>query len=122
MNTFFPFGFILLFFLWLPCRIFLHDFFRRKKFSLFSQPYSAYNAILPEASGSPMVLKPVIGPKVRDQIATESVKPSFLGIVSATETAAIRMENDSFPTLAGLGIVFDVETIQHTIESFFLKE
>jgi hypothetical protein len=77
-------------------------------------------AILPGSSGSPVVLKPVIGRKVRDQIVIESVKPFLLGIVSATETAAIRMENDSFPTLAGLGIVFDVETIQHTIESFFL--
>jgi hypothetical protein len=79
-------------------------------------------AILPGSSGSPVVLKPVIGRKVRDQIVIETTKPFLLGIVSATETATIRLENDFFPTLAGLGIVFDVETIQQTIESFFLKE
>ena len=79
-------------------------------------------AIVPGSSGSPVVLKPVIGRKVRDQILIETTKPYLLGIVSATETAAIRLENDSFPTLAGLGIVFDVETIRETIESFFPKD
>jgi len=49
--------------------------------------------------------------------------PYLLGIVSATETASIRMmEEYSFPVLAGLGIVYDVKTIQETIELFFQPE
>jgi V8-like Glu-specific endopeptidase len=79
-------------------------------------------AIVPGSSGSPVVLKPIVGRKVRDQIAMETAKPYLLGIVSATETAAIRVESTLFPTLAGLGIVFDVETILQTIELFFKKE
>jgi V8-like Glu-specific endopeptidase len=76
-------------------------------------------SIVPGSSGSPVVLKPIVGRKVRDQIAMETAKPYLLGIVSATETAAIRVESALFPTLAGLGIVFDVETIRETIELFF---
>ena len=79
-------------------------------------------SIVPGSSGSPVVLKPIVGRKVRDQIAMETAKPYLLGIVSATETAAIRVESTLFPTLAGLGIVFDVETIHQTIELFFKKE
>jgi hypothetical protein len=79
-------------------------------------------SIVPGSSGSPVVLKPIVGRKVRDQIAMETAKPYLLGIVSATETAAIRVESTLFPTLAGLGIVFDVETILQTIELFFKKE
>jgi hypothetical protein len=48
--------------------------------------------------------------------------PYLLGIVSATETTAIRTEGYAFATLAGLGIVFDAATIQETIELFFPKE
>ena len=48
--------------------------------------------------------------------------PYLLGIVSATETAAIRMEDHAFAALAGLGIVFDASTIQETIELFFPEE
>lgn len=79
-------------------------------------------AIVPGSSGSPVVLKPIVGRKVRDQITMETAKPYLLGIVSATETAAIRVESTLFPTLAGLGIVFDVQTIHETIELFFKKE
>jgi hypothetical protein len=79
-------------------------------------------AIVPGSSGSPVVLKPIVGRKIRDQVAMETAKPYLLGIISATETAAIRVEGTLFPTLAGLGIVFDVETIHQTIELFFKKE
>ena len=79
-------------------------------------------SIIPGSSGSPVVLKPIVGRKIRDRIAIESTKPYLLGIVSATETAAIRVESTLFPTLAGLGIVFDAETIRETIEQFFQEK
>ena len=79
-------------------------------------------AIIPGSSGSPVVLKPIIGRKIKDKVEMGTAVPYLLGIVSATETTAIRMEGYAFPTLAGLGIVFDASTIQETIELFFPKE
>jgi len=79
-------------------------------------------AITPGSSGSPAVLKPIIGRKVKDKIEMGMATSYLLGIVSATETAATRMEDYVFPTLAGLGIVYDAATIQETIELFFPKE
>ncbi len=76
-------------------------------------------AIIPGSSGSPVVLKPSIGRKVRNRIDMATATPYLLGIVSATETASVKMENYAFPVLAGLGIVFDALTIQQTIEKFF---
>ncbi len=76
-------------------------------------------AILPGSSGSPVVLKPIIGREVKGQIKMGMAKPYLLGIISATETASIRMEESGFTALAGLGIVFDAATIQETIERFF---
>lgn len=80
-------------------------------------------AIIPGSSGSPVVLKPMIGRKIGQKIEMGMAIPYLLGIVSATETASIRMmEEYSFPVLAGLGIVYDVKTIQETIELFFQPE
>ncbi len=79
-------------------------------------------AIIPGSSGSPVVLKPIIGRKIKDKVEMGTAVPYLLGIVSATETTAIRMEGYAFPTLAGLGIVYDASTIQETIELFFPKE
>jgi hypothetical protein len=80
-------------------------------------------AILPGSSGSPVVLKPIIGRKIGHKIEMDLATPYLLGIVSATETASIRlMEEYSFPVLAGLGIVYDVATIRDTIELFFAPE
>jgi len=76
-------------------------------------------AIIPGSSGSPVVLKPTIGRKVKDKVEMGMATPYLLGIVSATETASIRMEEQAFPVLAGLGIAFDAMTIQETIEKFF---
>ena len=78
--------------------------------------------IIPGSSGSPVVLKPIIGRKIKDKIEMGTAVPYLLGIVSATETTAIRTEGYAFATLAGLGIVFDASTIQETIELFFPKE
>lgn len=80
-------------------------------------------AIIPGSSGSPVVLKPIIGRKIGPKIEMSMAIPYLLGIVSATETASVRlMEEYSFPVLAGLGIAFDVTTIQETIELFFRSE
>ncbi len=80
-------------------------------------------AIIPGSSGSPVVLKPIIGRKIGPKIEMGMAIPYLLGIVSATETASVRlMEEYSFPVLAGLGIAFDVTTIQETIELFFRSE
>jgi hypothetical protein len=76
-------------------------------------------AIVPGSSGSPVVLKPVIGRRVGQKISMEMAPPYLLGIVSASETATLQMENLMFPTFAGLGIAYDVSTIQETIERFF---
>ena len=76
-------------------------------------------AIVPGSSGSPVVLKPIIGRKVGENISLEAAPPYLLGIVSASETATLRVEDRIFPTFAGLGIVFDVSTIRETIELFF---
>jgi hypothetical protein len=79
-------------------------------------------AIIPGSSGSPVVLKPIIGRKVKDKIDMETATPYLLGIVSATETAAIRLEGYVFSTLAGLGIAYDAATVRETIEQFFPRE
>jgi hypothetical protein len=76
-------------------------------------------AIVPGSSGSPVVLKPIIGRRVGEKISLEAAHPYLLGIVSASETAALRVEDQIFSTFAGLGIVFDVSTIRETIERFF---
>jgi S1-C subfamily serine protease len=76
-------------------------------------------AIVPGSSGSPVVLKPIIGRKVGEKIAMEMAEPYLLGIVSASETATLRVEDRMFPAFAGLGIVFDVSAIKETIELFF---
>jgi hypothetical protein len=49
----------------------------------------------------------------------EMAQPYLLGIVSASETATLRVEERMFPAFAGLGIVFDVSAIKETIELFF---
>jgi len=79
-------------------------------------------AVLPGSSGSPVVLKPIIGREVKGKIEMGMARPYLLGVISATETASIRMQESDFPALAGLGIVFDADTIQETIESFFPQE
>ncbi len=76
-------------------------------------------AIVPGSSGSPVVLKPIVGRKIGEKIEMETVEPYLLGIVSATQLASIRIADQRFPTLAGLGIVFDAETVRETVELFF---
>jgi hypothetical protein len=56
---------------------------------------------------------------VKDKIEMGMATPYLLGIVSATETASIRVEEQAFPVLAGLGVVFDAATVRETVEQFF---
>ncbi len=77
-------------------------------------------AMVPGSSGSPVVLKPVIGRKIRNAIVMGTAPPVLLGIVAETKYAPIEWKKDTvIPSFAGLGLVFDVDTVRETIELFF---
>lgn len=77
------------------------------------------SAVVPGSSGSPVVLKPVIGRKFQDSIRMGIPAPYLLGILSGTSLAPIKHQGRVFPTLSGLGIAYDAVTVQETIELFF---
>lgn len=79
-------------------------------------------ATVPGSSGSPVVLKPVIGRKVKNTIRVGTAPPVLLGIVAKTMYAPVPVENGVIPGFAGLGLVFDVETIRETVERFFTDD
>jgi len=72
--------------------------------------------IIPGSSGSPVVLKPVMGRRVGKQIIMGESTPYLLGIVSQTKYAPVKTNDLSF---AGLGLAFDSDTVKETIELFF---
>jgi len=74
---------------------------------------------VPGSSGSPVVLKPVIGRLVRNTIVMGTAPPVLLGIVAETKYAPIDVGQGVIPGFANLGLVFDVETVRETIELFF---
>ncbi len=76
-------------------------------------------ATIPGSSGSPVVLKPVIGRVVGDSIQMGTPPPILLGIVAETRYAPIRTTAGEIPSFAGLGLAFDAETVRETIELFF---
>jgi hypothetical protein len=76
-------------------------------------------ACIPGSSGSPVVLKPVIGRHVKNTIQLGSAPSVLLGIVAETKYAPVEVEQGIIPSFAGLGLAFDVETIKETIELFF---
>ncbi len=76
-------------------------------------------AFVPGSSGSPIVLKPVVGRHVHNRIVMGTAPPVLLGILAETTYVPIQVGQATLPTLAGLGLVFDVETIRETIELFF---
>lgn len=76
-------------------------------------------ATVPGSSGSPVVLKPVIGRIQGNSILMGSAPPVLLGIVAETMYAPVQLGTGVIPSFAGLGLAFDVETIQETIELFF---
>ena len=77
--------------------------------------------IIPGSSGSPVVLKPIIGRRVKNSIMLELPPPLLLGIVAETRYAPIHVGGVAGDTLAfaGLGLAFDAATIKETIELFF---
>lgn len=76
-------------------------------------------ACIPGSSGSPVVLKPVIGRHVKNTIQLGSAPSVLLGIVAETKYAPVQVGQNVIPSFAGLGLAFEVETIKETIELFF---
>lgn len=77
-------------------------------------------ATIPGSSGSPVILKPVIGRIQGNSIVMGSAPPVLLGIVAETKYAPVQTGTGVIPGFAGLGLAFDVETIRETIELFFV--
>ncbi len=81
--------------------------------------------VIPGSSGSPVILKPVIGRIVNNTIVMGHAKPYLLGIIAETRYSSIRpipTKKSSILSYAGLGFVFDATTIKETIELFFAKK
>lgn len=76
-------------------------------------------ATVPGSSGSPVILKPVIGRFQGGNIQLGSPPPVLLGIVAETKYAPIQSGTTAIPGFAGLGMAFEAETIRETIELFF---
>ena len=74
---------------------------------------------IPGSSGSPVILKPVTGRFVGDNIMMGAPQPYLLGILAETRFAPIKVGNVTIPSFAGLGLAFDAVTIKETIELFF---
>jgi len=74
---------------------------------------------MPGSSGSPVVLSPVIGRAVRNDIALGSPPALLLGIVAEGRYTDVRTPDREFTTLSDIGLAFDTTTIRETIEQFF---
>lgn len=75
--------------------------------------------LIPGSSGSPVILKPVTGRYVGNNIKLGANQPYLLGIVAETRFVGISTDKGTIPSFAGLGIAFDAITIKETIELFF---
>jgi len=76
-------------------------------------------AMIPGSSGSPVVLKPIFGRKVKNAIMGGLPAPILLGIMAETKYAPVQTGQGDSWSYAGLGLAFDAETIKETIELFF---
>lgn len=74
---------------------------------------------IPGSSGSPVVLKPVLGRSVGKEIRIGEAMPFLLGIVAQTRYAPVKTGDTETLSFAGLGLAFDADTIKETIELFF---
>lgn len=72
-------------------------------------------ASIPGSSGSPVILKPVLGRLIGNNIHMSPAPMILLGIVAETRFA---MAGGTI-NFAGLGLAFDATTIKETIELFF---
>lgn len=70
-------------------------------------------ASIPGSSGSPVILKPVLGRLIGNNIHMSPAPMILLGIVAETRYAS------GSSNFAGLGLAFDAITIKETIELFF---
>ena len=78
-------------------------------------------ATVPGSSGSPVILKPVIGRIQGNAIVMGAALPVLLGIVAETMYASVQRGAETIPSFAGLGLAFEVETIRETVELFFAR-
>ena len=76
-------------------------------------------ATIPGSSGSPVVLKPVFGRKVKDHIEGSLPAPILLGLIAEARYAPVQRDAGDSWSFAGLGLAFDAETVKETIELFF---
>jgi hypothetical protein len=76
-------------------------------------------ASIPGSSGSPVVLKPLTTRYVKGTIKMNLASVVLLGILAETKYVPIKTPKGDIPSLAGLGLAFDAETIKETIELFY---
>jgi len=76
-------------------------------------------AIIPGSSGSPVVLKPVFGRKVKQSIMGSLPAPLLLGIIAEARYAPVQASAGDSWSYAGLGLAFEADTVKETIELFF---
>ena len=74
-------------------------------------------ATIPGSSGSPVVLRPVVGRVVKGNIVLGTPPALLLGIIAETKFA--QGPTIGLTTYAGLGLAFDAETVKETVELFF---
>jgi hypothetical protein len=74
---------------------------------------------IPGSSGSPVVLRPLTLRYVKGRIQMQTSSIVLLGVIAETKYFPAKMKNDYIPSLSGLGLAFDTETIKETIELFY---
>lgn len=75
-------------------------------------------AMIPGSSGSPVVLKPILGRLINGSIMLSMAPSVLLGIVAETKYAPLNSSLGVIPGFAGLGLAFDASTIKETIDHF----
>ena len=73
---------------------------------------------IPGSSGSPVVLKPVMGRRRRNTFVMGTTPPVLLGIIAETIYSKVDAGRDDTYGFAGLGLAFDVETIVEVLNLF----
>lgn len=76
-------------------------------------------AFIPGSSGSPVILKPVVGRVVKNSIMLAIAPALLLGIIAETKYVTVGTPAGERETLPGIALAFDASTIKEVIESFF---
>jgi hypothetical protein len=74
---------------------------------------------IPGSSGSPVVLRLLAMRYVRGQIQMQTSSIVLLGILAETKYVPIETPKGYVPSVSGLGLAFDTDTIKETIELFY---